>query len=81
MQITRLLEGQYINPKMLVCVIALDAINYKHYINKWKEQGQVINACLNRKPRSAVIFQNNLVLITSVASETIYDRLCAMDEN
>lgn len=80
MDIISLLEGRYCNPKLVCCVIALDTINAKSYLNKWKEQGQVIDVCQGRVPCSAVIFYNNLVLITSISAETIRDRLCAADE-
>lgn len=80
MDITTLVEGRYLNPHVVCCVISLDTINYKHYINKWAEQGQVIDICQNQKPRSAVIFLSNLILITSVSAETIRDRLSATGE-
>lgn len=80
MNIVNLVEGRYLNPYVVCCVISLDTVNYQHYINKWKEQGQVINICQEQKPRSAVIFLGNLVLITSVSAETIRDRLCAAGE-
>lgn len=73
-------EGRYINPQQMCCVISLDTINYKHYVNKWKEHGLVIDVCKGQKPRSAVIFQSNLVLINSVAAETVKDRFCACGE-
>lgn len=79
MDIISLLEGRYFNPKLVCCVIALDTINAKSYLNKWKEQGQVINVCQGRVARSVVIFHNNLALITSVSAETIRDRLCASE--
>jgi regulator of extracellular matrix RemA (YlzA/DUF370 family) len=80
MDITTLVEGRYLNPHVVCCVISLDTINYNHYINKWQQQGLVINVCQNQKPRSAVIFLSNLVLITSVSAETIRDRLSASGE-
>lgn len=80
MEIISLLEGRYLNPHQICCVLALDAINYKHYLNKWKQEGMVVNVCKTQKARSAVLFHNNLVLISSVAAETIRDRLIASSE-
>jgi len=80
MDITTLVEGRYINPHVVCCVISLDTINYKHYINKWQQQGLVIDVCQGQKPRSAVVFLSNLVLITSVSAETIKDRMKAKSE-
>lgn len=79
MEMISLLEGRYLNPHQICCVLALDTINYKSYLNKWKEQGMVVNVCKTQKARSAVLFHNNLVLICSVSAETIRDRLCAAD--
>lgn len=80
MEIITLLEGRYLNPHLICCVLALDTINYKHYINKLKEQGMVINICKTQKPRSAIVYHGGLVLISSVAAETIRDRLIASSE-
>ena len=80
MEMISLLEGRYLNPHQVCCVLALDTINYKHYINKLKEQGMVVNVCMEQKPRSAILFQNGLVLICSVTAETIRDRLIASGE-
>lgn len=77
MDIVNLVEGRYLNPHVVCCVISLDTITYKHYINKWKEQGLVVDICQDQKPRSAVVFLSNLVLITSVSAETIRERLSA----
>lgn len=75
MDITTLVEGRYINPHVVCCVINLDAIDYRHYINQWQQQGLVIDVCQGQKPRSAVIFLSDMVLITSVSAETIKDRI------
>lgn len=80
MEIVSLQEGRYLNPHQICCVLALDTMNYKHYLNKWKQEGMVVNVCKTQKPRSAVLFHNNLVLISSVAAETIRDRLIASGE-
>jgi regulator of extracellular matrix RemA (YlzA/DUF370 family) len=80
MEMTSVLEGRYFNPKRVCCVLALDKLNYKYYLGKWKENGLAINICKAQKPRSALIFDNNLVLITSVTAETIRDRLATVGE-
>ena len=80
MEMISLLEGRYLNPHQICCVLALDTINYKNYLNKWKEQGMVVDVAKDRKPRSAVLFQNGLVLICSTSAETIRDRIRASGE-
>lgn len=80
MEMASLLEGRYVSPSQICCVLSLDTINYKHYINKWKEQGMVVNVCKGQKARSAVFFQNGLILISSVTAETIRDRLSVTGE-
>ncbi len=79
MEMISLLEGRYLNPHQICCVLALDTINYKHYITKLKEEGMVVDVAKDRKPRSAVLFQNGLVLICSTSAETIRDRIRASE--
>ena len=80
MEMISLLEGRYLNPHQICCVLALDTINYKHYISKLKAEGMVVDVAKDRKPRSAVFFQNGLVLICSTSAETIRDRIRASGE-
>lgn len=80
MDITTLVEGRYLNPHVVCCVLSMDAFTDKHCVNKWQEQGLVIDVCQGQKPRSAVVFLSNLVLITSVSAETIKDRMNAKSE-
>lgn len=80
MEIVSAHEGVYLIPHRICCVLALDTINYKHYITKLKEEGMVVDVAKDRKPRSAVLFQNGLVLICSTSAETIRDRIRASGE-
>ncbi len=67
--------GNVINVDKLISVVSAESAPIKRLIQNAKDEGMAIDATCGKKTKSALIMENNSIVLSSLLAETIASRL------
>ncbi|MCR5627613.1 MAG: DUF370 domain-containing protein [Lachnospiraceae bacterium] len=69
--------GNFVNAEKIIAVVTSDSAPSKRLIQNAKADGSSIDATHGRKAKSAIIMENNSIVISALLPDTIMERLQA----
>ena len=75
MKLVNLGNGNVVNVDDVSCVFDLNQMTDKQYINRMRETGNLVRLCTSKMSRTAVLLRYGCVVVTSLTTETVRNRI------
>lgn len=72
--------GNMVSAERIIAVVSPDSAPIKRIIQEVKEDGMLIDASFGRSTRSVLIMDNGNVILSSLETETISERIAAIND-
>ena len=72
--------GNMVSAERIIAVVSPDSAPIKRIIQEVKEDGMLIDASFGRSTRSVLMMDNGNVVLSSLETETISERIAAIND-
>ena len=72
--------GNMVSAERIIAVVSPDSAPIKRIIQEVKEEGMLIDASFGRSTRSGLMMDNGNVVLSSLETETISERIAALND-
>lgn len=72
--------GNMVSAERIIAVVSPDSAPIKRIIQEVKEEGMLIDASFGRSTRSVLMMDNGNVVLSSLETETISERIAAIND-
>ena len=72
--------GNMVSAERIIAVVSPDSAPIKRIIQEVKEDGMLIDASFGRSTRSVLMMDNGNVVLSSLETETISERIAALND-
>lgn len=72
--------GNMVSAERIIAVVSPDSAPIKRIIQEVKEEGMLIDASFGRSTRSVLMMDNGNVVLSSLETETISERIAALND-
>lgn len=72
--------GNMVSAERIIAVVSPDSAPIKRIIQEVKEAGMLIDASFGRSTRSVLMMDNGNVVLSSLETETISERIAALND-
>ena len=72
--------GNMVSAERIIAVVSPDSAPIKRIIQEVKEEGMLIDASFVRSTRSVLMMDNGNVVLSSLETETISERIAALND-
>ena len=72
--------GNMVSAERIIAVVSPDSAPIKRIIQEVKEEGLLIDASFGRSTRSVLMMDNGNVVLSSLETETISERIAALND-
>lgn len=72
--------GNMVSAERIIAVVSPDSAPIKRIIQEVKETGMLIDASFGRSTRSVLMMDNGNVVLSSLETETISERIAALND-
>ena len=72
--------GHMVSAERIIAVVSPDSAPIKRIIQEVKEEGMLIDASFGRSTRSVLMMDNGNVVLSSLETETISERIAALND-
>ena len=72
--------GNMVSAERIIAVVSPDSAPIKRIIQEVKEEGMLIDASFGRSTRSVLMMDNGNVVLSTLETETISERIAALND-